>query len=280
MKISIVIGTHNRAHLLEQSFECYLRNPFKDFEIILMDNGSTDHTDVLCEQYLAKGLDIKYLRLEMPEGVEWMDSSAYLNKGIAMAKGEFIIPTHPEIMVSKDTLIHTWGMYQRWCAGYEDNNVPAIYICAKIYFLTPERQRILETKVDWKTNPMLIRESKGFYEDESAMVDFTHKAINQMNVFESWVFGGMSRKAWKWFGGLNESRIWGPVDIDFQTRRVLLGIQNTTLMGADTYCIHQNHDNDGKSTPTPRNFSKAMANAPVYKSKEEARLHHLDEMED
>ena len=39
--ISIIIPTHNRGHLFRRSIECYARQPFKDFEIILLDDDST-----------------------------------------------------------------------------------------------------------------------------------------------------------------------------------------------------------------------------------------------
>jgi glycosyltransferase involved in cell wall biosynthesis len=48
-KVSVVIATHNRAALLPETVESVLKQKFQDFELIVVDDGSTDRTrDVLC----------------------------------------------------------------------------------------------------------------------------------------------------------------------------------------------------------------------------------------
>ena len=41
-KVSVVIATHNRAHLFARSLKCYAGQTFKDFEILLLDDSSDD----------------------------------------------------------------------------------------------------------------------------------------------------------------------------------------------------------------------------------------------
>jgi len=50
-KISMLILTYNRAHLVERSIESVLNQTYKDYEIILVDNGSTDETPAIFEKY-------------------------------------------------------------------------------------------------------------------------------------------------------------------------------------------------------------------------------------
>jgi glycosyltransferase involved in cell wall biosynthesis len=43
-KLSIIIPTYNRSNYLEQSLKSIFDQDFKDFEIIVVDNNSTDST--------------------------------------------------------------------------------------------------------------------------------------------------------------------------------------------------------------------------------------------
>ena len=63
----------------------------------------------------------------------------------------------------------------------------------------------------------------------------------------------MRRAAWKKFGGLNEYKSWGAVDVDFMERRKMLNIE--TVSPKDIYVVHQNHDRpSGKFIPTNRSI--------------------------
>ena len=41
-KISVIIPVYNAQHYLEECLESVLRQTFRDFEVILMNDGSTD----------------------------------------------------------------------------------------------------------------------------------------------------------------------------------------------------------------------------------------------
>ncbi len=62
-KITILILTYNRANLVERTIKSVLAQTFKDYEIVLVDNGSTDETPTIFEKY--KGRDnIRIFRIE------------------------------------------------------------------------------------------------------------------------------------------------------------------------------------------------------------------------
>jgi len=79
MKISLIIPTYNRANLIENTLLSVFNQTIKVDEIIVIDDGSTDNTKQILEQY-----DIKYIFQEN-QGV-----SSARNTGIKRAKNEWI----------------------------------------------------------------------------------------------------------------------------------------------------------------------------------------------
>ena len=51
---SIVIPTYNRAHLLEATLNSILNQTFTDFEVLIIDDGSTDGTQTLVNNFITK----------------------------------------------------------------------------------------------------------------------------------------------------------------------------------------------------------------------------------
>ena len=50
-KISLLIFTYNRAHLVEKAINSVLNQTYRDFELVLVNNGSTDNTREVLEKY-------------------------------------------------------------------------------------------------------------------------------------------------------------------------------------------------------------------------------------
>jgi glycosyltransferase involved in cell wall biosynthesis len=80
-RISVIIPTYNRQSLVLQAIETVLAQTFQDFEVIVVDDGSTDATEQCLEQFKGK---IVYLKTAN-RGV-----AAARNSGIRLAGGEFI----------------------------------------------------------------------------------------------------------------------------------------------------------------------------------------------
>ncbi|OAG28326.1 glycosyltransferase family 2 protein [Thermodesulfatator autotrophicus] len=78
--VSVIIPTYNRKAFLKEAIESVLAQSFKNFELIVVDDGSTDDTP-----YLATRYHIRYVRKQKRQGV-----SAARNTGIRLAKGSFI----------------------------------------------------------------------------------------------------------------------------------------------------------------------------------------------
>ena len=83
--ISVVIPTYNRAHLLERAIDSVLAQTFQDYEIIVVNDGSSDKTAALLNKYKQKTTKIKIFHHPTNKGV-----AAARNTSIKNAKGKYI----------------------------------------------------------------------------------------------------------------------------------------------------------------------------------------------
>lgn len=82
--ISIIIPTYNRAHSLPVAVQSVLEQSAPNWELIIVDDGSTDDTKKVLEKYLLDER-VKYYFQEN-SGV-----SAARNKGVVLSRGDYII---------------------------------------------------------------------------------------------------------------------------------------------------------------------------------------------
>jgi glycosyltransferase involved in cell wall biosynthesis len=100
--VSVVVPVYNRSDVLAECINSVLAQTFQDFEIIIIDDGSTDNILSVIELYNDDR--IKYVRQENSGG------AAARNHGINLSKGDYIafldsddcfLPNHLEIAVQK-----------------------------------------------------------------------------------------------------------------------------------------------------------------------------------
>ncbi len=81
MTVSVIIPTYNRASLLVETVESALRQTYRDREIIVVDDGSTDDTEERMQKYSGRIIYIK----QQNAGV-----NAARNHALGIAKGKYI----------------------------------------------------------------------------------------------------------------------------------------------------------------------------------------------
>jgi glycosyltransferase involved in cell wall biosynthesis len=82
--LSIIIPVYNGDKFIKDAYEDIIQQNLESFEILLVDNNSTDNSVNLIEQYCNLDSRLKYFK-EKTQG-----AAAARNKGIRNAKGEFI----------------------------------------------------------------------------------------------------------------------------------------------------------------------------------------------
>ena len=85
MKFSVIIPVYNAESTLKKCLNSLLNQDFNDFEIVLVNDGSTDSSEKICLEYASLDNRIVYTRQEN-KGV-----SCARNKGLDLAKGSFVL---------------------------------------------------------------------------------------------------------------------------------------------------------------------------------------------
>lgn len=80
--VSVIIPTKNRAKLVAEAIESVLNQTFRDFELVIVDDGSTDNTAEVVAGFKDPRIVYHY-----QEGKE---RGAARNQGVALSRGEFI----------------------------------------------------------------------------------------------------------------------------------------------------------------------------------------------
>ena len=83
-KVSIIIPVYNAEKYLDKCISSILKQTLNGIEIILVDDGSTDKSEVICKKYKDSDNRVKFVR-KKNGGV-----SSARNCGVSIAEGEFI----------------------------------------------------------------------------------------------------------------------------------------------------------------------------------------------
>jgi len=81
--ISVILPTYNRAHLMPRAVQSVLNQTYKNFELIIVDDGSNDHTPEIAKAFNDQR--IVYVRHKENKGV-----TASYNTGLRLARGKYV----------------------------------------------------------------------------------------------------------------------------------------------------------------------------------------------
>lgn len=84
-KVSVVLPTYNGSRFLKRAIQSVLTQTFLDFELVIVDDGSSDKTPEIAKEYSVLDPRVKAVRNEQNLGIQ-----KSLNKGLREARGEYI----------------------------------------------------------------------------------------------------------------------------------------------------------------------------------------------
>lgn len=115
-KISLIVPVYNIENYVEQCLDSILKQDMEDFEIIVINDGSTDKSRLVLEKYAKKDPRINLINLENG-GV-----SRARNQGVAKAAGEYILFVDGDDFILPNALSNLYNYAH-------DNNADVVIFC-------------------------------------------------------------------------------------------------------------------------------------------------------
>lgn len=119
MKFSIIIPVYNCERYLEECLNSILNQTYNDFEIILVNDGSTDSSSSICRKYVYENDYIKLINKENG------GPSSARNLGIKYAQGEYVVCVdsddyiHPDLLRTIASSLENEFEPDMVCFGYQ-----------------------------------------------------------------------------------------------------------------------------------------------------------------
>ncbi|MEJ7861541.1 MAG: glycosyltransferase family 2 protein [Pyrinomonadaceae bacterium] len=123
--VSILVPARNEAfRVLDKSIASIIDQSYDNFEVIVLNDRSTDATKKILEEYKSQSSKIKIIDgAELPKG--WLGKPYALQQALQRANGEWIITTDADIIFAPETLL-TAVRYA------EENNFDALTLAPKL----------------------------------------------------------------------------------------------------------------------------------------------------
>lgn len=101
MKLSVIIPVYNTEKYLDKCILSVINQDFKDYELILIDDGSKDNSSIICNNYVSQYPFIRYIHIQNS------GPATAKNVGYLQAKGKYIsfIDSDDEIMPNMYSLM-------------------------------------------------------------------------------------------------------------------------------------------------------------------------------
>lgn len=129
MKFSVIIPAYNSQDFLKRAIDSVLCQTYSDYELIIVNDGSTDNTLSIARKIAQKNNNVRYIN-KKNGGL-----SSARNAGIKAAKGEYLI------FLDSDDKLHSKNLLRK-IADYTKKNKPDLII-GNVQAITKDNQRFL-----------------------------------------------------------------------------------------------------------------------------------------
>lgn len=100
MRFTVFTPAYNRGYIIEQLYESLCRQTFRDFEWIVVDDGSTDNTEEVMQRLMARDHFFPIIYRKQPNG----GKHRAWNHGVALASGELFFGCDSDDYLTDDAL--------------------------------------------------------------------------------------------------------------------------------------------------------------------------------
>ena len=112
--LSVIVPVYNTAKYLPRSMESLNRQTYRNLEIILVDDGSTDDSSALCDRFAQESVNIRVIH-KKNAGLGYAR-----NSGLDVATGQYVT------FLDSDDYVHE-DMYAAMMAQIADNGADGVY---------------------------------------------------------------------------------------------------------------------------------------------------------
>jgi glycosyltransferase involved in cell wall biosynthesis len=121
IKISVVITTKNEEHVIENLLKSIFEQTYRDYEIILIDNNSSDNTASIAKKYGVK------VYSKGPE------RSVQRNYGVEKATGDYVLILDADMVLTKNVLRELSGINNQMAVVPEKSYGEGFFVKYKIF---------------------------------------------------------------------------------------------------------------------------------------------------
>lgn len=221
--ISVIMLTYNRKEYVWRMIEDILGQSYKNFEFIIVNNGSTDKTDRILHKYEKSDSRIKVITLEQPKSI-----GTGRNVGVNAAEGDFIAFVDDDDRVKPDFL--------EFLITLLEENAADISMCGA-------------SEGDGKTrNPQCLFDEKLILTGEEAL---------RLLLGRKYIRAGMPTKLYKRELLLKYPFVENYKNEDIHTQyKYLLGSNTVAIHGVDKYYITRHSGNVSGFTSNAKSWDK------------------------
>lgn len=97
--VSILVPGHNEGRHLHKLIHSLSGQTYKNFEIIIVDDGSTDDTPIIARSFESKGYITQFLRLEVRGG-----KASAANLGLRYCRGKYVVHIDADSSLAPDAI--------------------------------------------------------------------------------------------------------------------------------------------------------------------------------
>lgn len=132
---SIILPTYNRSHIISETIKSVIDQTYDRWELIIVDDGSTDKTKEVVEKFIKNDNRIRYIYQENSE------RSAARNNGIYNSKGDFIC------FIDSDDLFREYHISKLNETIKSTENKNAIFIAGQSLLNSGEIEELTEENI-------------------------------------------------------------------------------------------------------------------------------------